>query len=510
MRMGERCVNFVKFCRCTHTRPLVFICLCFILGLLLSRVESVSLYSWTGLFLCLFIGVWCWLRWPKSALLCLGLLFVGIGFLRGLLAFSFSLPQPPAQGTLQGTMVDQPVELSRGRLRIILERVQMDGVSLPYRTQVTILTGLEQTPQAGDMVICPRAKLEIPPEADAGSTYNERLYLQGKSVYYQAVAAEAEVRPSPPALRHIPARIAAWMKTQIADLYPLQAGTVTGMLMGDKSALADDSLEAFRVSGVSHVLAVSGLHVGFVSAAFLYVLRKCKRKRWWQILLVLSGLWLYCAMVGFPASAVRACCMTTLALLAQARGERYDLLTALAISAFVILFFAPAQLFAAGFLLSFGAMLGIAALCGPIEKGLCFLPQWLRTSLALSISAQMGVWPIGSYLFGTIQLYGLITNLAVVPLASVITVGGLVSCLLSPLGILAQGIAWVVEGLAALMETIVLFVASWPGAQLLYTVTPWQIGCWAAGVFLLSVYCLWPAKVRWSLAFVCFVLAIFL
>ena len=202
--------------------------------------------------------------------------------------------------------------------------------------------------------------------------------------------------------------------------------------------------------------------------------------------------------------------MSTLALLAQVRGERYDLLTALAVSALVILFVAPAQLFAAGFLLSFGAMLGIAALCGPLEKGLHFLPQWLRASLSLSLSAQMGVWPIGSYLFGTVQIYGLVTNLVVVPLASVITIGGLLSCLLSPIAFLARGLAWVIEGLAILMESIVHFVASWPYAQIEYTIGPWSIALWMLGVCFLSVYCLWPKQVRWPLAALCFALVGFL
>ena len=406
MRMGERCINFVKSCRFMHARPLVWICLSFIVGLLVSRMDTIPVYGWAVFAVCLLLSGMAWLRWPHTGLLCLSIVFFGIGLLRGLLAFSYTIPTPPARSSLQGVVVDQVTELDRGRLRITLEDVQVDGQRLPYRTQLTILTRLDQTPLAGDVIRCDSASIEIPEEDAFDGTYNAQLYLQSKGIYYQAVAAQAEVTPSQPRLHHLPARMAAWLKQRIDALYPLQSGTVTGMIMGDQSLLPDESLQAFRISGVSHVLSVSGLHIGFISAMLLYVIRK--PKRWWQILLVLLSLWLYCAMVGLPASAVRACCMSTLALLAQVRGERYDLLTALAVSALVILFVAPAQLFAAGFLLSFGAMLGIAALCGPLEKGLHFLPQWLRASLSLSLSAQMGVWPIGSYLFGTVQILSLI------------------------------------------------------------------------------------------------------
>jgi competence protein ComEC len=184
-----------------------------------------------------------------------------------------------------------------------------------------------------------------------------------------------------------------------------------------------------------------------------------------RFLLTLGLLWGYCAVVGSPAPAVRACVMMSIYVLAQWAGWQYDLLTALCFAAALIVFVRPAQLFAAGFCLSFTATAGIALYYKGFAARLMRvrrMPKKLAQGIAVYAAAQIGILPASIWFFSQIQPYGLLGNLIIVPLSGIVTVGGLLSAALGalwlgagrvvayPVGVACAGMEWLARALAAM------------------------------------------------------------
>ena len=203
------------------------------------------------------------------------------------------------------------------------------------------------------------------------------------------------------------------------------------MFFGDADAMFEEDKSAMREVGVAHVFAVSGLHVGVLSAAILFLLRKLKVKDKVSFFLLLPFFGFYAYLVGFTPSVLRAAIMVSIGVAASALGERYDDLSALSLAAISILLAKPLYLFDVSFLMSFLSIFGIQALARPIERGLLrkkCRPK-LASGLALSLSATIGLLPLTAMVFGKIPLVGVVLNLLVVPLASVAYVLSLVALL---------------------------------------------------------------------------------
>ena len=149
------------------------------------------------------------------------------------------------------------------------------------------------------------------------------------------------------------------------------SGVMATMTLGDKSALMDEIKQLYQTAGISHILAISGLHISVIGMSLYRFLRKI-RLNFLQagiasgVLMVLYGM-----MTGFGTSTKRAILMFLLMLLAQWIGRSYDMLSALGMAAIVILWENPFLIHYAGFLLSFAAVLGVAVignLVGAIGK----------------------------------------------------------------------------------------------------------------------------------------------
>lgn len=255
------------------------------------------------------------------------------------------------------------------------------------------------------------------------------------------------------------------------------AALVTAMLTADTSTLPAGLRTALSGAGISHLLAVSGLHLSILLAVcgkLGDLLLWSRKKR-----ALLSGLCCLTMMTlaGFSASVLRAALMAGLALGAPLQGRRGDGLTGLGFAAAVILLFNPAAVWELSFLLSCGATLGILLLAKPLMQ------QWpaarrsrwgglLWESLCVSLAAQLGTLPITALCFGYLPAYSLLSNLLVLPLVygTMIFAFLTLPCLLLGVGAYpftaAQGFA---GGIAALARKI----AGLPGA-VLPCVAPWQ------------------------------------
>ena len=238
------------------------------------------------------------------------------------------------------------------------------------------------------------------------------------------------------------------------------------LLLGDDFDLDYETDIAFKLSGIRHIIAVSGLHV-----AMLYSLLRVVslNRRWLTALLGFPALYLFAAAAGFTPSVSRACMMVGLMMLAQLIQREYDPPTALAFAALVMLVKNPLVITSISFQMSFACVAGIQLFDAPISgwfiaklgapkgKGLrAFVKRWFITSVSISLSAIILTTPISAYYFGTISLVGVLTNLLTLWAVSLSFYGIVVSLLVSLIWI--RGAAVIAAG-ASLAMKYVIFVA---------------------------------------------------
>ena len=231
---------------------------------------------------------------------------------------------------------------------------------------------------------------------------------------------------------------------------PEQYAVLAAMTLGDKSAMTKELREVYAVSGASHVLALSGLHLGiiYVLLSLLVVGRRFRAVL--QATAVLS-IWAFALLVGLPTSVVRSALMISTYALLSLTGRGRMSVNALSLAAFCILAVSPDSLFDVGFQLSFAALLAILLVKPLLEKLVRreFLfehpvVRWLWGLTTVSAAAQVGVAPLIAYYFGRFSTWFLLTNFIVIPAATLILYLALVTLLLPLAGTL---LLWVVGGL---------------------------------------------------------------
>ncbi len=196
---------------------------------------------------------------------------------------------------------------------------------------------------------------------------------------------------------------------------------MSAILLGDKSELDEAAKERYQKSGIGHVLAVSGLHMSFLGIGLYRLLRRMGLAFLPAGMLGILFLMSYTWMVGSGVSAQRALIMFLLYVGADMAGRDYDLPTSLALAAGIIVLKQPLYLFDAGFLLSFGALTGIAVVHPVLEK-LEVMPRVFRAS----VSIQLVLLPLLLYYYFEVPLYSLVLNLLVIPLMPVILGAGVI------------------------------------------------------------------------------------
>ncbi len=201
---------------------------------------------------------------------------------------------------------------------------------------------------------------------------------------------------------------------------------ISALTLGYKDDLSTNLKEAFQASGTSHILAVSGLHVGIIYALLVFVfsvLGKTGKHKILEQLLIIASLWFYAVFTGLSPSVIRATIMLSSVSLIRAFKKNTYTTNILAIAAFSILAYNPLQLFDVGFQMSFTAVLAIVYINPIINRKLYFknkLSSYIWSLFTVSLSAQIGVLPISLFYFGTFPTYFFIANMIIIPVIGVI------------------------------------------------------------------------------------------
>ena len=240
---------------------------------------------------------------------------------------------------------------------------------------------------------------------------------------------------------------------------------VAAMSLGDKSALTRDLKDTYSVSGASHVLALSGLHLGIIYMLLSVLL---PRRRWPALsqLLIILFIWAFVFLVGMSVSVVRSAIMLTVyGLLSIGNRDKLSI-NALAFTAIVMLMWNPAWLFDVGFQMSFLAVFAILLFVPLFDDVFSaeylMAHRWIKRIWGLvvvSCSAQLGVAPLIAFYFGRFSTYFLLTNFIVIPAAMAIL-------WLSLVVLLFPSLAYILLYIVQCLNTILSRITALPGASI--------------------------------------------
>ena len=254
-----------------------------------------------------------------------------------------------------------------------------------------------------------------------------------------------------------------------------ELAVLSALTLGYKKELSEDISQLYSISGASHVLALSGLHIGIlclIVTRFWGILLRSRNKTQWRQLLSLPVIWGFVALVGFPVSAIRAATMFSFLVVGNCLTRVGFSLNTLALTAFCMLLYNPFYMFDVGFQMSFAAVASLLIL-QPWMKNLIPRPsnailRYLWGITTVSVSAQIGVTPLIIYYFSRISIYALVVNLWVVPLTFVI-IGLTIPFLLIgpfPISHLHTAIGWILSALTSSMNQGLTYFNGLPGADI--------------------------------------------
>lgn len=245
---------------------------------------------------------------------------------------------------------------------------------------------------------------------------------------------------------------------------------LSALLVGYKHHLSTDQVYAFASAGAMHVLAVSGLHVGIVFLIVSFLCKPLERMRhgkYLKGLILFVVLWGYAALTGLSPSVTRASTMFSFVILAQQFNRHTDIFNTLATSALFLLVLNPFLIVEVGFQLSYLAVLGIVVLQPHIYN--LWQPKWwlvdkIWSITAVSVAAQVATFPLGLLYFHQFPNYFLLSNLVVIPAATIILPIGIALVTFAWVPLLSDLLGMVLYYLVHLLDLFIQWVEQLPGA----------------------------------------------
>ncbi|NLZ83824.1 MAG: DNA internalization-related competence protein ComEC/Rec2, partial [Clostridiales bacterium] len=236
-----------------------------------------------------------------------------------------------------------------------------------------------------------------------------------------------------------------------------EAGTIIAMILGEKYLLDDDVNDLYKKNGISHILSISGLHVSLIGMFIYKLLKKLNLTFNVVIIISIGFLYSYGILTNFSVSTIRAIIMMALMLVGGIFGKTYDMISSISLSALLILLANPFQLFQAGFLLSYGAVIGIAVLVPAFGK---LFPTKSSTinGFFVSVSAQLMTAPLILNFFYQLPLHSVFINMIIIPLSSGLMLTSLIAGLI---GLLSPGLGVLTVGGASYILKFYQWVCTW-------------------------------------------------
>lgn len=324
---------------------------------------------------------------------------------------------------------------------------------------------------------------------------------------------------------HVPVRslqgLATVARQRLVERYK-QAGlegevlqVVSALTLGEKREMESSLRQSFASAGVAHVLAVSGLHTGFIFAFLMLILtvggnrRPLYEERWKRVLLtsvLIISLWGYAFLTGLSPSVTRAVVMLSLVQIGWVLRRDSLSINTLAAAAVICMLIDPVSLLTVSFQLSFSAVLGILLIYRPLNK---LFPKvknrvvkYFIDIILLSIAATLGTLPVSLFYFGFVSRYFLLTNILVIPWVYLLVILSLTTLVFASC-FLGRYIAVVVKFLTTGLCRFVDWVSDLPGATFKLSLSPTLLCVLIMLIVFMVCYIYYKRWFALSFCFIC-------
>lgn len=343
-------------------------------------------------------------------------------------------------------LMSEPSE-SKGIIRVEAEVLQGFNGNEIYDASGNLLVLIKRDDilikrlKYGDVLIVPAKFSKVSAPFNPGE-FDYRRYLNNRKIYHQAFYNSNEIRlirrnSGNPVIAfalqlrfNCVERINRFIENMDA------AALASALILGYRSDLSSELVNAYSDTGTMHVLSVSGMHVGIVFLVLNTLLKPLNRGRYsilLRVMLIVGFIWFYALLTGFSASVCRAALMLSFVVIGKGLNKQQNTYNLIAISAFFLLLYDPWYLFDVGFQLSYLAVCGLIYFQPILYHLLCFrnrLADLIWSYSALSLAAQIATFPLSIYYFHQFPVYFLISNLLIVLPVAVIMYAGIVFMLL--------------------------------------------------------------------------------
>ncbi len=324
---------------------------------------------------------------------------------------------------LTGKVITEPIQ-KNDKQQFVLEVFDIDGQKIK-KEKTLVYASAAYNIEYGDVVFV-SGKLNIPEKPVFPYIFDYNLYLQRENIYTVFYQQNFElIEKQPNKIKQISLKIKNSIENRTDKfLNEPMSSVLKSMVTGNKSDIDKDIKEDFINTGLIHILVISGLHIGFCAAIFMFCFKLLGLKLNYIYLLTIPALFFYVLLTGANPPAIRAAIMFSCLLVALMLNREPLIYNALALSALIILIFNPQSLFTASFQLSFLATLGILYLYPKFSK--CFgitknkYLGYIWDIVCVTLSAQIALIPLLVFYFGKLSVISFALNLIIVPIIPVI------------------------------------------------------------------------------------------
>lgn len=440
------------------------------LGIIAARKQSLL-----GLLLCLaitFLGAVI-----RKENFCVPIFFIGL-LLLAYGYYSWRVPGIPAISSgrsvaLEGTAQEVRTNPEKESGSLILYTAETD----PYLQKVQVFFYYKSEVDNGDHIKV-SGSIDPPEPPRNPGTFDYPRYLADQHIFYVMSLSDKD---SLQIIKKSPKKLLASFKEKgeknIKTLLPeREADVLLGMLFGKRDEIDDEMYLEFQKTGIVHLFAVSGLHIGFIVllCTWLFELFPASSNiRFGGTALIII---LYGTLIGWPISVRRAAIMAFLAMLALYYGRERKLMNTLGLAGIIILIINPADLFRISFQLSFLATWGIISLYPALKKRLKAESR-LMDIILLPLGAQLATWPLVAYYFYLFTPVAILANILVTYLAGAVVMLGFAGLLLTPAPAFLAAFFFYPAGLfIEIIYKLVAFLQLVPGGSIWVAAPPlWSL-----------------------------------